>query len=606
MPSPSVLTDSFLASVPHFPGVYMMYGKSDVVLYVGKARDLRKRLSSYKRADGSAHSKTIALLAHTRKIETIVTGTEKEALILEASLIKKHRPRYNVILRDDKNYPYIKVTLHERWPRVVVTRRRAKDGSRYFGPYSSASAMNETLRLVKKVFPLRNCKGTELTARQRPCLNYQIGRCLAPCSGLADRDEYLNNVERVITTLSGHRKELGRWLEEEMKNASGRQDFEKAALYRDRLQALAKTLEKQVVSAAHFKDQDIIALARQGPSVAVSFLFIREGAINGHLSYFIAEPLGDDGQILAEAMEQFYGDDRLIPPEIIVSDRIDDHELLEEWLLDLKGSRVGIKVPQRGILVNLVNMARGNASQVFADREKRERSNEALLRSVEKNLQMKVAPRQIECLDISNIGGKQAVGSLVCFTNGEPDKKNYRHYRIANDDTPDDYRMIREVLNRRLDKKNERSLPDLLIIDGGKGQLNVALDVLKDHGLIDQVALASIAKDKNDKGERIFTPGRKNPLDLKAGNPVLLFFMKIRDESHRFGITFHRKLRSKGSIRSLLDDIPGVGPSRKKTLLKHFGSLKRVKEATVAELTAVEGVGPELALTIFNNLHSTF
>jgi excinuclease ABC subunit C len=596
--SDSPVTTAFLRSVPHKPGVYLMKNGSGKILYVGKARDLRNRLSSYRGTGARGISKTAAMLDKAVRVETILTGTEKEALILEASLIKKHRPRYNVILRDDKNYPYIKVTVNEEWPRVVERRRRRKDGAKYFGPYSNPAAMHDTLALIRELFPLRTCKGANPQKRQRPCLNQQMGRCPAPCRDLADRQAYLEAVARIVAILEGRKNELPGYLKEKMDDAAKNLQYEKAAFFRDRLSSLQKTLERQTVAAGHTRNQDVFGLARQGLAAAISVIFVRDGLVSGQQSFFMETVIGDDGEVMKGCLQQFYGDERQIPPEVLLSTEPVNIELLSDWLTDLRGATVKLKVPRRGKLAELALMAGNNAEQVFADEVKKNRSNQALMAAVAGTLKLEKIPHRIECLDISNIGGKQPVGSLICFKDGEPDKKAYRHYRITGGDTPDDYAMMNEVLTRRFAQDKDGELPDLLLIDGGKGQLNVAVRILTETGRLREVEVAAIAKEKKEEGEKLFRPGRKNPLLLPVYSPVLLFLMRVRDESHRFGINFHRRLRGKATLHSGLDKVPGIGPARRRLLLKKFGSLKRIKAASVEELMEAEGVGPELAMLI--------
>lgn len=597
------LNPEFLKTVARTPGVYQMRDQKGQVLYVGKAVDLRARLSSHRQAAKGGQAKTAALLAKTATVETILTGTEKEALLLESALIKKYHPRYNVILRDDKSYPYIKVTTGESWPRVLITRRRLRDAARYFGPYASATAMHETLRLIRALFPLRTCKGQEVVHRERPCLNHQLGLCPAPCSGGADRADYLRAVQEILLILEGRRRELLTDLEQRMHQAAGQLEFEKAAGYRDLRNALRETLEKQAVAAGHFRSFDVFGLVRQGVTVVVAVLFVREGLVNGHQNFQLEDPLGDDPEVLAACLSQFYQEERLIPAEILVGLQPDRAELLEEYLAELRSGPVIIRQPQRGEGVALVQMAAANAAQLFADREKKAGSSLALLLAVAKQLHLAAPPATIECLDISNISGQLAVGSLIAFRDGEPDPPNYRHYRIKGGDTPDDYGMIREVLLRRFAPDRKRQGPDLLLIDGGKGQLNIAREVIGEAGLSDSVALASIAKEKAEEGEKVFLPGRKNPLALKRHDPVLLFLMRVRDEAHRFGVTFHRRLRKNKDLSSELLAVPGLGPARVRLLLRKFGSLKRVAAASEVELAAIKGVGPELAKAVCHHFH---
>ena len=596
--------ESALASAPHAPGVYIMQDGKSTVVYVGKAKDLFKRLSSYAHFSGAEYNKTAVMLGKVRKVETIITNTEKEALILEASLIKKHKPKYNIILRDDKNYPYIKVTVQEEWPRVFMARRKIRDKARYFGPYSSSTAMWSTLRLISSLFPLRNCKGTTLKKRDRPCLNRQIGKCLAPCAGTADRALYLEHVGKIIMVLEGRNQDLVGALHEQMAAASTLLDFEKAATIRDQIRALTRTLEKQVIAASHNKDQDVFGFARKDAAVTIAILFIRNGLINGSRTFFFSDPYGEDGAILSQALSQFYDSHSLIPKEILLPFAPPDLQLHQEYLNDSSGFKVQLKIPQRGDSQQLIAMATANALQLFEEKEKKKQSWQHLSKTMEKVLHLHRPPNRIECLDISNISGKQAVGSLVCFSRGEADKSNFRHYKIKTVDGPNDYAMMREVLQRRLQRGiEEHNLPDLMVVDGGKGQLGIALAVARELAITEQIDWIGIAKQKEEEGEKLYKPNRKNPIILPAHNPILLYLMRIRDESHRYGVTFHRKLRNKATLASDLDRIPGIGTEKKNQLLRHMGSLKRIKTASVAELMQVKGIGRELAAEIVRFFH---
>ncbi|HHD56582.1 MAG TPA: excinuclease ABC subunit UvrC [Desulfobulbaceae bacterium] len=597
----SALDASFLATVSHGPGVYLMQGKREV-LYVGKAGDLRKRLAQYAHFSGPTHSKTGVMLSHVRKVETILTTTEKEALILEASLIKKHRPRYNVILRDDKNYPLIKVTVKEKWPRVLVTRRRIRDGSRYFGPFASTSAMRTTLKLLFSMFPLRRCK--TIRRRERPCLNYQMGRCLAPCADLVDHSEYMAMVREVILLLEGKNQHIITKLQEKMHQAAADLAFEEAAVLRDRITALQRTLEHQVIAAEHGLDQDIFGLARHGASVGIALLFVRAGMISGSQNFFIADPIGNDAQILSQTLMLYYSNRRHPPRELMLPLVIDDETLVREQLSELREGPVRLSVPRRGKRMQLMRMAAANAEQVFSRESKKIKAWQIMTKTLVHKLRLRNSPDHIECLDISNLSGKQAVGSLVCFIQGEPEKRGYRHYKINGRDEPDDYAMMREVLQRRMETGlAKNNLPDLLLLDGGKGQLGIGVEVLNDFDLLDRIDLVAIAKEKQEEGEKLFRPGRKNPIVLPAHAPALLYLMRIRDESHRFGITFHRRLRRKNTLRSPLDGVTGIGAQRKKDLLRTLGSYKRIQSATAEELATVPGIGPVLAKNIFKQLH---
>jgi len=593
-----------LHSVANRPGIYIMKNEKGEILYVGKAKNLRKRLTSYQRANPKDSPKTALLISRVATIETILTRTEQEAFILEASLIKKHRPRFNIELKDDKSYPRIKVTLGEEWPRVHMTRRRSADGSKYFGPYASAGAMRSTLSLINRLFPLRRCKDKKIKKKERPCLNYQMGRCLAPCSGKVDKQEYHRMVENVLLILEGKNRQLKDQLETEMQWSSRNLEFEKAALLRDQLQALAKTLEKQVVVSNFDRDQDVFGYVRQGAGVGISVLNVRQGIVCGQQIFFLLDPIGDDNEVLEEVLRQYYTRENTIPDELILPFQVVDQISLLEWLSRIRARRVHLLIPKRGERVKLLHLAEKNARQIHIDQENRERNWQELAANLQKKLHLESIPARIECLDISNIGGKQPVGSLVCFLEGEKAPKEYRHYGISGFHEPDDYRMMREVLTRRFTGNDqEDSLPDLLLVDGGKGHLNVAREILKEKGFGARVELVAIAKDKEKKGDKIYRPGRKNPINLVFHSPVLFFLMQVRDEAHRFGISFHRRMRHKAVFASELDNIPGIGPSRKKILLQTLGSLAKIKKAKQNELADVPGIGPELAGQIWDFFH---
>ena len=599
-----MLDQKFLSSVPHAPGVYLMLDRSSTVLYVGKAKDLFKRLSSYIRFKRSTHNKTAVMLSKVKKVDLLLTNTEKEALILEASLIKRHRPRYNVILRDDKSYPLIKVTVQEEWPRVFMTRRKKNDKARYFGPYASSSSMWTTLNLLQSLFPLRRCKGTKLKPRKRPCLNFQMNKCLAPCCGKIDNESYRAMVDKAILFLEGRNRNLLRDLEKDMKQASARLDFEQAAAIRDQIGGLRRTLEKQVVVTQSRDDRDVYGFARSDASVSVVILYVREGVVRGTRRLFMEDTYGDDQAIIAQIVKQVY-DERSLPPQLVLLPfEIEDQLLLSERLSELAGRKTLLSVPRRGDRKDLIAMANANARQRFDELDKKRASWEALSVDLQKRLNLARLPHRIECVDISNISGTNAVGSLVRYEYGEQEKNGYRRYKIKQVEGPDDYAMMREVLTRRFrDSSAHGDYPELLLVDGGKGQLSVAEAILKENFLLTDIDLIGIAKERQDEGEKLYKAGRKNPIILPPHNPVLLYLMRIRDESHRFGLSFHRSLRNKQTLGSELDDIPGVGPARKKQLLKQIGSLKKISEAPVADLMAVDGIGAELAEQIHNYFH---
>ncbi|ADH85555.1 excinuclease ABC subunit UvrC [Desulfurivibrio alkaliphilus] len=592
-----------IADAADAPGVYLMRDAGGQVLYVGKAVSLRKRLQSYSRIDPAGRSKTSVMLGKVAKVDTVLTRTEKEALILEAGLIKQHRPRYNVILRDDKSYPHLKVTVQEEWPRLLMTRRVSKDGARYFGPYASPAAMWETLRLLNSLFPLRRCKAKKFAPGQRACLNHQMGRCPAPCIGAITPEAYRQRVSQVLAILEGRKRELTRELTGRMQEAAAGLNFEEAAALRDQIRALNQTLEKQVVLGRERVDLDVFGLVRRHGQVAAALLFIREGALADKREFFLAEPVGEDDEVLAELLRRFYEHpQRPIPRSILLPLPAEGAAALTEWLSEKRGGPVRLLVPRRGDKKALVTMAGDNAGQLLAAREKQQAGWLSLGEEIRRALRLTSSPQRIECLDISNLGGREAVGSLVSFRQGEKESSRYRRFHIRNLATPDDYAMMREVLLRHLCRAAAaETLPDLLVLDGGKGQLGVAQAVLAELALPGP-ELVSIAKDREGSGERLFRPGRKNHLKLAQHSPVLLFFMKIRDEAHRFGITFHRRLRRQKQLVSRLEEIPGVGPGRKQALLKQLGSLAGVAAATPEQLAAVPGIGPELAAVIHRHL----
>lgn len=603
MAKEKILTKDFLNSVPKQPGVYLMKDESGTILYVGKAKDLRKRLSSYSRLQGSDYSKTGVMLGKVCSIETILTTTEKEAFILEASFIKKEKPKYNIILRDDKNYPLIKITVQEKWPRLLMTRRRGKDGAKYYGPYSSSSSMWRTIRYLSKLFPLRKCKGEKVKQRERPCLNYQMNRCLAPCFNKVSHEEYMLVVQDIKYILEGKNRELIQKLKKEMEAASQKLEFERAAQIRDKINALERTVEKQIVVSEPNVERDIYGYWQEKDSVAVSVLHVRHGIINGYQHYYFNDPVGSDKEIMAEFLERFYSADRDVPREIVLSFQPLNHKFLTDWLTTQKGVSVTLRVPGRGDGLKLLAMAEKNAKQVFKDKAAKAESWDSLAASIVAKLKLRAKPDRIICLDISNTGGKQSVGAVVSSFNGEKESLFYRHYKIQSVEGPDDYASMREVLLRHLQRAVEgQFLPDLVIVDGGRGQLGKAVTVLAELGLEDRIELVGIAKERDAEGEKLYRPGRKNHISLESHSRVLLYIMGMRDEAHRYGITFHRKWRQREAMASPLDTIPGVGPARKKVLLSQLGSLAKIREATIFQLNQVDGINASLAVRIYETL----
>ncbi|MEJ2472737.1 MAG: excinuclease ABC subunit UvrC [Desulfobacterales bacterium] len=595
-----------LPHLPDEPGVYLMRDAAGAVIYVGKARSLRKRLSSYFSGSGRPDIKTAVLVKKIADIETIVTASEKEALILESNLIKRHRPRYNVILKDDKRYPSLRLDVTHPYPRLSIVRKPKKDGALYFGPYASAHAVRQTLKIINKTFKLRKCTDREFTIRTRPCLHCQMQGCLAPCCRDVNREEYTEMVREVVLFLKGRTPDLIRKIKAEMVAAAVRQDFEKAARLRDKMFALERTVEKQVVVATDVKDRDVIACARSAGLSLVMLLFVRGGFLIGSRTFNFTAPIADDMELMSAFIRQYYETAQFIPNEILIPVLPEEGTLLEEWLQTVKGTRVVLHRPRRGEKARLLAMAAQNAAKELEEHLARETDRGDLLQRLQKRLQLGRLPTRIECYDNSNLGGSAAVSSMVVFIDGEPDKNAYRRYRIRNVSGPDDYATMNEVLRRRLERDATAPPPDLLIVDGGKGQLNIALAVVADLGLEGRFDLIGIAKKDAQRGEtadKIFKPGRANPLNFGREADLLLFLQRIRDEAHRFAVAYHRKQRGKLALSSALDVIPGVGKVRKRALLKHFKSVRLIREASVEDLCSVEGIHRQLAQKIREHLH---
>lgn len=593
-----------VATFPDLPGVYIMKNAGGMVLYVGKAKSLKKRAGSYFLKTSGHSIKTISLLSHIADINYIVTSSEVEALILENNLIKRYRPRYNVVLRDDKNYPYLRLS-QEEYPRLTVVRRIKDDKAWYFGPYTSATSMRETLRLIRRVFPIRECSDDLFRGRKRPCLNYQIGRCVAPCVELVDKAEYGEIVSGIKMFLEGRNKELLRSLQTGMEEASERLDFELAAKIRDRIYAVKKVLERQSIVSSKLVDQDYLAIARKMGEAQVVILFVRGGSVTGNKSFPFSKA-GEitDADILASFITQFYSDDKFIPVEVIVPVDIEEKGLIEKWLSEKKGKAVRIVKPERGEKIKLLEMAGKNAELALKDRLGLEESTTRILEELSDTLHLRNTPQRIESFDISNTGGKEAVASMVVFESGRPKKADYRHFRIKTIEGANDYGMMAEVLLRRYSRlvSGEEKLPDLIMVDGGKGQLNVAVSIAKELNL-KGVDIISLAKERGEVPDRVFIPGVKDAKRIAADSPVLHLLQHVRDESHRFAITYHKKLRGKKLKNTGLLDIPGIGEAKAKTLLKGIGSLEKVKEADVAALSEVPGITKRDAEAVYKFYH---
>jgi len=592
-----------VVSLPHRSGVYLMRDVDGEVIYIGKAVDLRDRVRSYFHASAQTNPKTRALVGEIDDLEFIVTDTELEALILEANLIKKHRPRYNVRFKDDKRYPYIKVGLSDPYPKVEITRRIEQDGSRYFGPYTSSGAVHETLDLLRRSFPYLTCNREVTGEDERPCLYHEIKRCLGPCIGAVSQSEYRAMIRGLIRFLEGRGEEVIADLQQRMESAASDLAFEHAASLRDQLRAVQSVVRKQKVVSVAGADQDVIAFARQDDDACAQVFFIRGGKLLGR-EYFVLEGTReeDDREVMTAFLKQFYEEAAYVPPEVLLPEQIDEALIIERWLRRKRGEKVTIHVPRRGRKKELVRMAAENAGETLAalkvqwqaDAHKQEQA----LAELEDALQLPRAPSRIECYDISTIQGTETTGSMVVFEQGVPRKSHYRHFTIREVDDQDDYASMHEVLERRFrrweiaqseemlgtrDTKGWARLPDLLLVDGGKGQLAVAVDVLTSFDLFNSISVAALAKQR----EEIYLPGQSDPVLLPRRSQGLFLVQRVRDEAHRFAIRHHRHRRRKVGLTSQLESIPGVGPARRKALLKTFGSVEAIRAATLEELEAV-------------------
>jgi len=595
-----------LKALPAKPGIYLFKDKEGKVIYVGKAANLSNRVKSYFGAPSSLSNKVQRLVAKIQDFELLVTNSEQEALILECNMIKKYTPRYNVHLKDSKTFPYLKIDINEDWPGVHITRRVQKDGARYFGPFASAGSVRKTLRLIKKIFPFRSCRKRIEGKDKRPCLDYYIHRCLGPCIGAVGKKEYHDVINQVILFLQGKQELILRELNTKMKAAAQQLQFERAALLRDQIKAIEEVIEGQKIAITLQGEKDIIGLAQNEKQAYVQLFSIRNNKLIGQ-DHFIMEGIRGDspGQIMTSFVKQYYASASYIPPLILLQHPVDEPVVLSKWLEQQRGSRVEIQVPQRGAKKKLVDTATENAARGLELAQAKEMKVEVIssgLRELKNRLRLPKMPRRIECYDVSNIQGALAVGSMVVLEKGWPKTAHYRRFRIKTVVGSDDYAMIQETLRRRFKRglTGEGTwaiIPDLVLIDGGKGQLNAALEVRRELGL-DSVPIASLAKEN----EEVFIAGDPQPVYIAKDSSALHILQRARDEAHRFAISYHRRLRHKEGITSALDNIPGIGPRRKKALLKKFGSIEAIKEASSEELSQTEGITPALAKKIKEEL----
>ena len=591
-----------LQNLPDAPGVYIMKDAKGHVVYIGKAVSLKSRVRSYFQK-GAKDEKTEALVRTIADLETIVTHTELEALILEATLIKKHRPRFNIILRDDKNYPYLRFDLKSEFPRLDVVRRLKKDGATYYGPYVPAGGMWELLSLIRRTFPLATCKKEfQADKPERPCVQHQIGRCMAPCSAESDQSAYRDMAGQVRLFIEGKNRDLLDMLKKRMEEASERTEYERAAELRDRIAKIEGAFEKQKVISPGFEDQDVIGIASEGGHADIQVLFIRNGMLIGRKDFYIAAEYGTGNEdVLADFVHQFYAKEMIVPAEVLLPFDILDREIFENWLTEKREGKVEVLVPQRGRKRELVQMASDNAAQSLREHLLSRKSKERILMRLQEELGLRNLPRRIEAFDISTIQGTESAASMVSFENNMPDKRNYKKFKIRTVVGQDDFASMAEVVRRRYTKaKEEGTFPDLILIDGGKGQLNAALDVLKELGIEGPDVLGLAKARSGEEGterefERVFLPGVEEPVLLEPTSATTHLVARVRDEAHRFAIAYHRKLREKRAVHSELDDIQGIGEVRKKALLRYFGSIDKIRQATVEELAAVKGMSKKAA-----------
>ncbi|WP_107571640.1 excinuclease ABC subunit UvrC [Clostridioides difficile] len=591
-----------LKKLPSEPGVYLMKDKYDHIIYVGKAISLKNRVRQYFQSSKNHTSKVKSMVKNIYKFEYIITDSELEALILECNLIKRYRPKYNVVLRDDKTYPYIKVTTNEDYPRILKVRRVLKDKAKYFGPYTNITAVNDTLELISSTYPIRSCKidiDKAIKNKTRPCLNLHINKCLGPCTGNVSKEEYGKMIEEIIMCLSGKEEKLMELLKEKMNESSMNFRFEEAAVYRDKIKSLEEMIQKQKIDATVSDlNQDVVVMARAHNEACVQVFFIRNGKIVGR-EHFILEGVMDSprASILSSFVKQFYNEQEYIPKELIIEDEIEDSCILEEWLSSKKGQKVTIRVPQKGEKKSLVEMVRKNAVEYlekFSDMNKRKYEKSiGALEELKQILNLEKLPIRIEAYDISNIQGVDSIGSMVVYTNAKKDKKEYRRYKIKTVIGPNDYDSMAEIVDRRLKHGN---LPDLILLDGGKGQVSAVKKVLELNDV--DIPLWGMYKDDKHRTKGLIC--KEKEIELDKTTNLYRFIASIQEEVHNYAITYHRSLRNKALTKSILDDIQGIGEKRKKSLLNHFKDVDAIKKATMEELLEVDGMNKSIADNVYN------
>ena len=592
-----------LKKLPSKPGVYLMHDDKDAIIYVGKAISLKNRVRQYFQSSRNKGVKIEQMVTHIARFEYIITDSELEALVLECNLIKEHRPKYNTMLMDDKTYPFIKVTVQEDFPRVLFARQMYKDKAKYYGPYTSAGAVKDTIDLIHKLYGIRTCNKQlpKMQGKERPCLNYHIHQCPAPCQGYISKEEYAKSVKKVLTFLNGDYTPILKELEEKMLEASEEMEFEKAIEYRELLNSVTKIAQKQKITSSDMEDKDVIAMSVDQQDAVVQVFFIRDGRLIGRDHFCLRIANGDSRpEVLSAFIKQFYAGTPYIPREIMLQYEIEDAVLIEEWLSGRKGQKVHIQVPKKGQKEKLVELAKKNADMVLMqDRERIRREEGRTIGAMKEIANLLDLPKleRVEAYDISNISGFQTVGSMVVFEKGRPKRSDYRKFRIRGVQGVDDYARMEEVLTRRL--SHYENYPDLIMMDGGRGQVNIALKVMQQLNI--EVPVCGMVKDDKHRTRGIYFHNIELPVDRDS--EAFRLVTRIQDEAHRFAIEYHRSLRSKEQVHSVLDDIPGIGPARRKALMKSFQTLEDIKSATEEELAEVEGMNSRSARQVFEFFH---
>ena len=605
-----------LKKLPGKPGVYLMHDEKDAIIYVGKAISLKNRVRQYFQSSRNKGAKIEQMVTHISRFEYIVTDSELEALVLECNLIKEHRPKYNTMLMDDKTYPFIKVTVNEPFPRVMMARRMKKDKAKYFGPYTSAGAVKDTIELIRKLYHIRSCNRSlpKDIGKERPCLNYHIHQCYAPCQGYISREEYRKSIDEVVRFLNGNYDPILKELEEKMLDASENLEFEKAIEYRELLASVQKIAQKQKITDTAGDDRDIIAMASEGEDAVVQVFFIRGGRLIGRDHFYLKIAENDTkSEILSSFIKQFYAGTPYIPAELMLPEEIEDQEIIEEWLTTRREHKVRLRIPKKGTKEKLVELAQKNAQMVLKNDKERLKREEGrtigAVKELEKILGLTGIIR-MEAYDISNTNGFDSVGSMVVYEHGKPKRNDYRKFKIKSVQGPDDYASMNEVLTRRFEhglreRQDEsetggfQAFPDLIMMDGGRGQVNIALEVLEKLNL--HIPVCGMVKDDNHRPRGLYFNNVELPIDRNS--ECFRLITRIQDEAHRFAITFHRQLRSKGQVHSILDDIPGVGPARRKDLMRSFENIEAIRNATVDDLKELPSMNEKSAQEVYKFFH---